>query len=133
LTEAGLFLAPSVAATWLMPRRIRIKPQKDNRATAVSQALRGISQGLVASQIATVQLFKGETKRMDELDVGDRVHVGSSEFSPVFIFTHKVDAVVNAFIQLHTASGHSLSATPGHYLCQRWPGACVIWRYDDYR
>jgi Hint module len=82
---------------------------------------------------ATVELSTGETKRMDELDVGDRVREGSSEFSPVFISTHKVDAVAKAFIQLHTASGHSVSATPGHYLCQRWPGACVIWRYDDYR
>jgi Hint module len=65
---------------------------------------------------ATVELSTGETKRMDELDVGDRVRVGASEFSPVFMFTHKLNKVVNTFIQLHTASGHSASATPGHYL-----------------
>jgi Hint module len=53
---------------------------------------------------------------MDELDVGDRVRVGASEFSSVFMFTHKLNKVVNTFIQLHTASGHSASATPGHYL-----------------
>jgi Hint module len=65
---------------------------------------------------ATVELSTGETKRMDELDVGDRVRVGASEFSLVFMFTHKLNEVVNTFIQLHTASGHSVSATPGHYL-----------------
>jgi Hint module len=58
----------------------------------------------------------GATKRMDELEVGDRVRVGASEFSSVFMFTHKLNKVVNTFIQLHTASGHSVSATPGHYL-----------------
>jgi Hint module len=65
---------------------------------------------------ATVELSTGETKRMDELNVDDRVRVGASEFSPVFMFTHKLNEVVNTFIQLHTASGHSVSATPGHYL-----------------
>jgi Hint module len=63
-----------------------------------------------------VQLFTRVTKRKDELDVGDRVRAGAAEFSPVFIFTHKLNEVVNTFIQLHTASDHSASATPGHYL-----------------
>jgi hypothetical protein len=65
---------------------------------------------------ATAELESGRTVRMDELAVGDRVRVGAAEFSPVFLFTHKVGAVVNRFVRITIASGHAISATPGHYL-----------------
>jgi Hint module len=65
---------------------------------------------------ATVLLASGETKRMDELAVGDRISVGRGEFSAVFMFTHKLPAARANFVTLSTASGEAITLTPGHYL-----------------
>lgn len=65
---------------------------------------------------ATVELEDGSIKRMDEIELGDRVKVGANEFSPVFMFTHKTRAVDYSFVHLTIASGASLSLTKGHYL-----------------
>lgn len=65
---------------------------------------------------ATVQLDDGSIKRMDEIELNDRVKVSAKEFSPVFMFTHKTSAVDYSFVRLTTASGASLSLTKGHYL-----------------
>jgi hypothetical protein len=65
---------------------------------------------------ATVELASGGYRRMDELVVGDRVRVAENAFSNVFMFTHKLKDVVAVFTVIRTASGHSISATPGHYI-----------------
>jgi Hint module len=53
---------------------------------------------------------------MDELRVGQRVRVAKDTFSDVFLFTHKLDRAAATFVSILTASGHSLSLTPGHYI-----------------
>lgn len=67
---------------------------------------------------ATVELEGGAVKRMDALAIGDRVRVGSgaTDFSDVFMFTHKMEDAVNTFVQLKLASGDVLRLTPGHYM-----------------
>lgn len=65
---------------------------------------------------ATVQLADGGHVRMDELAVGDRVHVGGGRFSPVFIFSHANTDTVSTFVTLSTAAGPVLTLTPGHLL-----------------
>ncbi len=55
-------------------------------------------------------------KRMDELTVGERVHVGGGVYSEVFMFTHRLAGVREEFVALATSSGARLSLTPGHYL-----------------
>jgi Hint module len=66
---------------------------------------------------AKVELESGAFKRMDELAIGDRVRVGPTSFSTVFMFTHKLGgAQLREFVNIDTASGHSIKATTGHYI-----------------
>ncbi|GAB0491350.1 hypothetical protein MMPV_002603 [Pyropia vietnamensis] len=65
---------------------------------------------------ATVELDSGATVAMADLSIGDRVRTACGEFSPVFLFSHADPSAVAAFVQLTTASGHTLRATASHYL-----------------
>lgn len=65
---------------------------------------------------ATVELEDGSFVRMDALSVGDMVKVGPTEFSRVFMFTHKMADVTQKFVTLSTASGAELSLTAGHFI-----------------
>jgi hypothetical protein len=65
---------------------------------------------------ATVLLDTGATVPMSSLKLGDSVHVGAGAFSPVFMFTHKLVNHMSPFVTLTTASGTSLSASPGHFI-----------------
>lgn len=62
-----------------------------------------------------VLLMNGEERRMDELSVGDRVHVGSNRTSDVIIFSHQLREAKVAFVRLST-SKTAVTLTPGHYL-----------------
>jgi energy-converting hydrogenase Eha subunit B len=54
---------------------------------------------------------------MDRLAVGDRVRVGPSTFSTVFMFTHRLGGdSKREFVHVDVASGESVTATAGHYL-----------------
>jgi hypothetical protein len=53
---------------------------------------------------------------MDALEVGDRVLVDRDEYSSVFMFTHKTGEGESEFVRLSTASGRSITASPGHYI-----------------
>lgn len=64
---------------------------------------------------ATVEKEDGSAIRMDELEIGDRIKVGTGAFSPVFLFTHREAAVERSFIVLRTAS-EEIRLTKGHYI-----------------
>jgi len=54
---------------------------------------------------------------MDALAVGDKVLASSpSEFSDVFMFSHKLSAVRAEFVRLATAGGRTVMLTGNHYL-----------------
>jgi hypothetical protein len=63
-----------------------------------------------------VLLSSGVAIRIDELAVGDHVHVGHGRFSAVFMFTHRVADIDQQFVAIESSSGASLRATAGHYL-----------------
>lgn len=65
---------------------------------------------------ATVELKDGSFVRMEDLSIGDVVRVGAFDYSPVFMFTHKLSGGMHTFVTLRTASGAALSATSGHYI-----------------
>lgn len=68
---------------------------------------------------ATVRLQSGDVKRMGDLEIGDWVQVSTNEFSPVFMFTHRMSSLgigPQTYSRLVTASGHALTLTPSHYL-----------------
>lgn len=65
---------------------------------------------------SSIKLIDGSYIRMDELEAGVHVHVGSGVTSKVFLFTHKQPNVTSTFIRIYTKSGHRISLTPGHYL-----------------
>lgn len=65
---------------------------------------------------ATVELEGGATVAMADLSIGDRIRTAGGSFSPVYIFSHADPSVVAEFVQLTTASGHTLRATSSHYL-----------------
>ena len=65
---------------------------------------------------ATVEVEGGSVKRMDELEIGDNVKVGSGEYSPVYMFSHKTSDRSYSFVKVTTCCGTTLSLTKGHYL-----------------
>jgi Hint module len=66
---------------------------------------------------ARVMLEDGSFTRMDSLEVGDRVQVSATEFSDVFMFTHKSSHEGHQrFVAIEGASGARIRLTPSHYL-----------------
>lgn len=65
---------------------------------------------------AYVETQFGSKKRIDQVNIGDRLHVGNGQFSTVFMFTHKLSQVEAAFVKLETDAGFSIRLTSGHYL-----------------
>jgi uncharacterized protein YjbI with pentapeptide repeats len=65
---------------------------------------------------ATVALESGETKRMDQLAVGERVLSAPGVYSDVYMFAHHLPSAEALFLSLDTAAGVSLSLTSGHYI-----------------
>lgn len=65
---------------------------------------------------AIVTLDSGRHTTLADLRVGDRVAVGSGEFSNVFLFTHAERSGRFRFVRITTASGAVLRATHGHYV-----------------
>lgn len=65
---------------------------------------------------AEVELDDGSRKRMEEVQLGDRVKVAPGKFSDVFMFTHKLADVMAKFVDIATESGAALSLTKGHYM-----------------
>lgn len=63
----------------------------------------------------TVELDNGARLTMRQLKIGDRVRVSETEFSPVFLFTHR-SAWESAvwYVRLTTKSNHSVVATLSH-------------------
>lgn len=77
---------------------------------------------------ATVELEGGATVAMAALSVGDRVRTAAGGYSPVYLFSHADPSAVSAFVQLTTASGHTLRATASHYVpvCGRLVAAGAV-------
>lgn len=66
---------------------------------------------------ATVTLEDGTTKSMNEIMIGDRVKVGSQEYSEVFMFTHRIHKGVFNFISIEcTACQTPLRLSHDHIL-----------------
>ncbi|PXF40815.1 Sonic hedgehog protein [Gracilariopsis chorda] len=63
----------------------------------------------------TVELEDGSVKEMAQVNIGDRVRVGRSMFSEVFMFTHRLQDGENYFVKIETDSS-GISLTKGHYL-----------------
>lgn len=63
-----------------------------------------------------VQLENGETKRMDKIEIGDRVLTGKNGYSDVFMFTHKIRQGLFDYVQINTEAGNTLRLSMGHYL-----------------
>ena len=62
-----------------------------------------------------VQLRSGLQKRMDEIEVGDEVLSSSGEYSPVFMFTHRLSDVKEKFVRLQYHSG-AITLSAGHFV-----------------
>lgn len=62
-----------------------------------------------------VELLSGLVIPMSALKVGDVVRVSKTDFSPVFIFTHKDAAIVTEFVKISTGDT-SIRLSAGHYL-----------------
>lgn len=63
-----------------------------------------------------VELQNGDKIRMDRLEIGQRVRVGSNEFSEVFLFTHRDPDYIGEFYKITTEDKNALTLTGGHYL-----------------
>lgn len=92
------------------------KEKAEEGARELQDMVNGNDDGKCFPADATVTLHTGEKRRMDALSVGDIVHVGAGIYSTVFMFTHKTASYTSTYIQLTTASGFVLRATPGHFI-----------------
>lgn len=63
-----------------------------------------------------VETKDGRVVGIGDVKVGDMVHVGHGKFSRVFGFSHRDLQIQSAFVTLQTESGHSISASHGHFL-----------------
>lgn len=62
-----------------------------------------------------VMLGNGSFKVVEELLIGDRVQVGPSQFSEVFMLTHRESVGTHDFLYLYSAARNSpLILSPGH-------------------
>eukprot|EP00737_Agarophyton_chilense_P003682 gb/GEZJ01004376.1/.p1 GENE.gb/GEZJ01004376.1/~~gb/GEZJ01004376.1/.p1 ORF type:complete len:380 (-),score=56.14 gb/GEZJ01004376.1/:308-1423(-) len=73
---------------------------------------------------ALVQLADGTLRRMDQIAIGDMLHVGHNQYSPVFMFTHQQHTVSYPFISLQAERmDQPLLLTSGHFVYAS--GRCV--------
>jgi len=67
---------------------------------------------------ATVERRDGAVVRLADVAVGDEVRVapgsGPAAWSPVYMFTHKLARGAHTFVEMTTAAGAVLTATPSH-------------------
>lgn len=65
---------------------------------------------------ASIQLESGRHVPVSEVRVGDKVHVGRGEFSPVFAWTHRDKAAVPArgYVAIDVGRANPLTTTHGH-------------------
>lgn len=63
-----------------------------------------------------VELSSGVSKRVRELQVGDKVQIGASSFSTVFMFTHRDPSVTADFVRITTHANQSVVVTHSHYI-----------------
>lgn len=67
---------------------------------------------------STVQASNGDIIKMKDIQLGDSIRTSTSQhqYSSVYMFTHKLHNIMYEFIKLDTASGHSITLTPSHYI-----------------
>ncbi len=63
-----------------------------------------------------VRLQSGAAVPMADLAVGDIVEVAAGVYSPVFMFTHKMDDVHSEFVSVRTGRGANIRLSPGHFM-----------------
>eukprot|EP00172_Hildenbrandia_rubra_P004465 Plantae.Rhodophyta-Hildenbrandia_rubra.ctg9078.p1 GENE.Plantae.Rhodophyta-Hildenbrandia_rubra.ctg9078~~Plantae.Rhodophyta-Hildenbrandia_rubra.ctg9078.p1 ORF type:complete len:950 (+),score=133.85 Plantae.Rhodophyta-Hildenbrandia_rubra.ctg9078:1042-3891(+) len=64
---------------------------------------------------ATIRLADGSNRTMSQLSIGDRVHIGKSDHSDIFTFSHSKADTTFDFVKINTSVG-SLMLTGSHYL-----------------
>jgi len=65
---------------------------------------------------ATVRSENGNVKRMDQLDIGDRVMAGKHEYSSIYLFGHRLVSGMFDFVQISIANGKKIELSEGHLL-----------------
>lgn len=100
------------------PNAFSMVPLSDfNNATAVNDVESDDDESVCFPADSQVEMESGLFQRMDELSIGDRIRVGPSEYSEIFMFTHKVlDGVQRGFRNIVVEAGDSITATAGHYI-----------------
>lgn len=91
-------------------------PMDDEEMTEDAMASEAPMEGTCFPADATVTLGSGEARRMDELRVGDEVHVGKGKTSPIFAWTHQ-DANYRSSSYVRISAGDkAITITPSHYV-----------------
>jgi Hint module len=115
----GTTAAPTAGGTAAAPAAGGTTAASDKSATTTASTTKSSNSSSCFPGAAVVQVespFGVETRLMSELAIGDRVAVGPGNgYSDIFMFTHKVEHVINTFIRVATESGSVVTATPGHY------------------
>lgn len=76
----------------------------------------GDDDGVCFPGMAAVELCDGSQKHMNDLEVGDRVAVGTGKCSEVFMFTHRMPSERHRFTVLHMDDNKQVTLTKSHFL-----------------
>lgn len=91
-------------------------PMEDEQMTEDAMASEAPMEATCFPADATVTLGSGEARRMDELRVGDEVHVGKGKTSPIFAWTHQ-DANYRSSSYVKISAGDkAITLSPSHYV-----------------
>ncbi len=63
-----------------------------------------------------MRLKGGSVVQMAKLAIGDSVEVAPGQYSPVFMFTHRLDTVWSEFVSIRARVGAKLLLSPGHFV-----------------
>lgn len=112
--EASLEPSPEVTAGLDVPTLPKVPTVTANPDTTEN------SGGACFPGGARVVLEGGFRKKMRDLDVGDSVQVGPGVYSPVFMFTHRVQEIEYRFISISSMDSgngtHNITLTRGHLM-----------------
>lgn len=66
-----------------------------------------------------VEMAGGGVKKMREVKVGDRVHVGGGVYDEVMVWTHRAEGEWGAFVEVGLRDGRRMAATVAHMVYTR--------------
>ena len=95
----------------------RVEEVAQDAAEEAGDAVDEVEDEVCFPASAKATLESGSTVRMNQLKIGDRVHVGKGVYSDVFMFTHyDAEYTSSNYVRLRTSDNLRITLTTTHYI-----------------